>query len=147
MQSSGLLDRQVENQHGVHAGERPVEGEHAFAPHHVAVAVAGIAALGRQCVVRVLAVGHEGLREMAHYARERFSELTFEIDVAWTKVDPLDPSIAHAAGEWRMAFVARDGRNAGEPVRTHGGFAQTWRRGTDGTWRIYRDVTLAREGG
>ncbi len=43
-------------------------------------------------------LGHEGLRDMAHYARERFGAVAFEIDVEWTKDDPLDPAVAHAAG-------------------------------------------------
>ena len=36
-------------------------------------------------------LGHEGLRDMAHYARERFEAVAFDIDVEWTKPDPLDP--------------------------------------------------------
>ena len=59
-------------------------------------------------------LGHEGLRDMAHYARERFEAVAFEIDVEWTKQDPLDPAVAHAAGTWRMAFVPRFGPGAGE---------------------------------
>ncbi len=47
-------------------------------------------------------LGHEGLRDMAHYARERFAAVAFDIDVEWTKQDPLDPAVAHAAGTWRM---------------------------------------------
>jgi uncharacterized protein (TIGR02246 family) len=90
------------------------------------------------------AVGHGGIREMAHYARERFRDVTFEIDVEWTRVDPLDPSMAHAAGTWRMGFVPREGRGAGETVRSHGSYAQTWHRGVDGAWRLHRDLTLFR---
>ena len=41
-------------------------------------------------------LGHEGLRDMAHYARERFAAVAFDIDVEWTKQDPLDPAVAHA---------------------------------------------------
>jgi uncharacterized protein (TIGR02246 family) len=93
------------------------------------------------------AAGHEGLREMAHYARERFDAVSFEIDVDWTKVDPLDAAVAYAAGSWRMAFVPRSGSGAGETARTRGRFAETWHRGTDGTWRIHRDLTLTREDG
>jgi uncharacterized protein (TIGR02246 family) len=93
------------------------------------------------------AAGHEGLREMAHYARERFSDVTFKIDVAWTKVDPLDSTVAYAAGEWRIGFVPREGRTAGEHGRLHGRFAEIWHRGADGTWRLHRDLTLTREDG
>ncbi|HYO43887.1 MAG TPA: SgcJ/EcaC family oxidoreductase [Candidatus Limnocylindrales bacterium] len=92
-------------------------------------------------------VGHDGLREMSVYARERFTGVTFEIDVEWTKVDPLDGSTAYAAGTWRMGFVPRSGTGAGTAVRTHGRFAETWRRGVDGTWRLRRDLTLTREDG
>ena len=88
------------------------------------------------------AAGHEGLREMARYARERYRDVTFEIDVDWTKVDPLDGASAYAAGRWRMGFVPRSGSRAGEPVRSAGAFAETWHRGADGTWRIHRDLTL-----
>lgn len=91
------------------------------------------------------ALGHDGLREMAHYARERFAGVTFEIDVEWTKVDGLDHTVAYAAGTWRMGFLSRSGRLAGETVRTRGRFAETWHRGTDGTWRLHRDLTLTRE--
>jgi uncharacterized protein (TIGR02246 family) len=91
------------------------------------------------------ALGHDGLREMAHYARERFADVTFEIDVEWTKVDGLDHAVAYAAGTWRMGFVSRSGSHAGESARTRGRFAETWHRGTDGTWRLPRDLTLARE--
>jgi uncharacterized protein (TIGR02246 family) len=92
-------------------------------------------------------LGHEGLRDMAHYARERFEAVAFEIDVEWTKHDPLDPAVAHAAGTWRMASVPRYGRGAGEMARTRGRFAQRWHHGQDGTWRIHRDLTLTREDG
>lgn len=88
------------------------------------------------------AAGHEGLRDMAHYARERYLDVTFEIDVDWTKVDPLDSAVAYASGAWRMTFVPRDGRRAGEVVRSSGTFAETWHRGTDGAWRLRRDLTL-----
>lgn len=90
-------------------------------------------------------LGHEGLRDMAHYARERFAAVAFEIDVEWTKHDPLDPAVAHAAGTWRMAFVPRFGPGAGETARSHGRFAQRWHSGPDGTWRLTRDLTLTRE--
>jgi uncharacterized protein (TIGR02246 family) len=93
------------------------------------------------------AVGHEGLRDMAHYARERFGAVSFDIDVEWTKRDPLDPAVAYAAGTWRMGFVPREGANAGETVRSHGRFAETWHRGADGAWRLHRDLTLTREDG
>jgi uncharacterized protein (TIGR02246 family) len=93
------------------------------------------------------AAGHEGLREMAHYARERFRDVTFAIDMDWTKVDPLDSSIAYAAGAWRMTFVSRSGSGAGETFRSRGRFAETWRRGADGRWRLHRDLTLTREDG
>ncbi len=88
------------------------------------------------------AVGHEGLREMVHFAREQYRDVTFEIDLAWTKVDPLDASVAYATGAWRMGFVPREGRRSGEMIRSHGRFAETWHRGADGTWRIHRDLTL-----
>jgi uncharacterized protein (TIGR02246 family) len=91
------------------------------------------------------ALGHEGLREMALYARERFRDVTFGIDVEWTKVDPLDSTVAYAAGTWRMGFVPRSGPGAGETIRTRGRFAETWHRGADGTWRLHRDLTLTRE--
>ena len=93
-------------------------------------------------------LGHEGLRDMAHYARERFAAVAFAIDVEWTKQDPNDPAVAHAAGTWRMAFVPRFG--PGDRLLTApscGRFAQRWRRGPDGTWRIHRDLTLTREEG
>ena len=90
------------------------------------------------------ALGHEGLREMAHYARERFGDVSFEIDVQWTKMDGLDHAVAYAAGEWRMGFVSR-GSHAGEPSRLRGRFAEIWHRGADGTWRLHRDLTLSRE--
>ncbi len=92
-------------------------------------------------------LGHEGLRDMAHYARERFEAVAFDIDVEWTKHDPLDPAVAHAAGTWRMAFVPRFGPGAGETSRSRGRFAQRWHRGPDGTWRLHRDLTLTREDG
>lgn len=92
-------------------------------------------------------LGHEGLRDMAHYARERFAAVTFDIDVEWTKHDPLDPAVAHTAGAWRMSFVPRFGPGAGETARSRGRFAQRWHRGTDGTWRLSRDLTLTREDG
>jgi ketosteroid isomerase-like protein len=92
-------------------------------------------------------LGHEGLRDMAHYARERFAAVAFEIDLEWAKQDPLDPAVAHAAGTWRMAFVPRSGAGAGETARSHGRFAQRWHRGLDGTWRLNRDLTLTREDG
>lgn len=92
-------------------------------------------------------LGHEGLRDMAHYARERFAAVAFDIDVEWTKQDPLDPAVAHAAGTWRMAFVPRFGPGAGEEARSRGRFGQRWHRGTDGTWRLNRDLTLTREDG
>ena len=93
------------------------------------------------------AVGHEGLRDMAHYARERYGAVSFDIDVEWTKPDPLDHAVAYAAGTWRMAFVPREGSGAGTTVRSHGRFVETWRRGRDGTWRLHRDLTLTREDG
>ena len=92
-------------------------------------------------------LGHEGLRDMAHYAHERFAAVAFEIDVEWTKHDPLDPAVAHAAGTWRMEFVPRFGPGAGETARSRGRFAQRWHRGPDGTWRLNRDLTLTREDG
>ena len=91
------------------------------------------------------ASGHDGLREMAAYARERFAAVTFAIDVEWAKADPLDPAVAYAAGTWRMGFVPRHGPDAGELVRSHGRFAETWHRGAGGAWRLYRDLTLTRE--
>ena len=90
------------------------------------------------------ALGHDGLREMAHYARERYGGVTLEIEVEWTKVDGLDHAVAYAAGAWRMGFIPR-GSLAGGPTRLRGRFAQTWHRGTDGTWRLHRDLTLSRE--
>ena len=92
-------------------------------------------------------LGHEGLRDMAHYTRERYEAVTFDIDVEWTKHDPLDPAVAHAAGTWRMAFVLRQRSGAGETARSHGRFAQRWHRGPDGAWRLHRDLTLTREDG
>jgi ketosteroid isomerase-like protein len=92
-------------------------------------------------------LGHEGLRDMAHYARERFGAVAFDIDVSWTKQDPLDPAVAHAAGTWSMAFVPRFGAGAGETSRAHGRFAQRWQQGPDGAWRLHRDLTLTREDG
>ena len=91
------------------------------------------------------AAGHDGLREMAAYARERFEAVTFDIDVEWAKADPLDPAVAYAAGTWRMGFVPRTGPRAGELVRSGGRFAESWRRTTDGAWRLHRDLTLTRE--
>jgi uncharacterized protein (TIGR02246 family) len=91
------------------------------------------------------AAGHEGLREMAAYARERFTAMTFEIDVEWAKADPLDHAVAYAAGTWRMGFVPRTGPGPGDPVRSHGRFAETWHLGDDGAWRLHRDLTLTRE--
>ena len=91
------------------------------------------------------ALGHEGLREMAHYARERFADVTFGIDVEWTKVDGLDHAVAYAAGTWRMGFVTRGSAGAPGERRLRGRFAQTWHRGADGTWRLHRDLTLSRE--
>jgi uncharacterized protein (TIGR02246 family) len=93
------------------------------------------------------AVGHEGLHDMAHYARERYSGVTFEIDVEWVKADPRDASAAYAAGTWRMGFVPREGPSAGVTVRSRGRYAETWRRGADGAWRLHRDLTLTREDG
>ncbi len=94
------------------------------------------------------AVGHEGLRDMAAYARERFADVTFEIDVDWVKIDPLDGAVAFANGTWRMAFVPRPegraGTGSGEAVRSSGTYAQAWHRGTDGAWRLHRDLTLTR---
>jgi ketosteroid isomerase-like protein len=91
------------------------------------------------------ALGHDGLREMADYARGRFRDVAFEIGVEWTKVDGLDPDVAYASGTWRMGFVSVTGRQAGERVRLRGRFAQTWHRGPNDTWRLYRDLTLSRE--
>jgi uncharacterized protein (TIGR02246 family) len=91
------------------------------------------------------ALGHDGLRDMAAYARERFRDVTFEIEVDWTKVDGLDPSVAYAAGTWRMGFVPVSGPGAGERRRQRGRFAETWHRGADGMWRLYRDLTLTHE--
>jgi len=93
------------------------------------------------------AAGHEGLREMAHYARERFRDVTFEIDVDWTKVDALDHDVAYAAGAWWMGFVPRSGAGAraGQAHWTGGRFAEIWHRGVGGTWRLHRDLTLSRE--
>ena len=93
------------------------------------------------------AAGHAGLREMATYARERFHQVAFEIDVEWTKPDPLDTAVAYASGTWRMGFVMRSGSGAGGTIRSHGRFAETWHRGADGAWRLYRDLTLTREDG
>jgi uncharacterized protein (TIGR02246 family) len=92
-------------------------------------------------------VGHAGLREMAAHARERYRDVTFEIDVEWAKADPLDPSVAHASGAWRMGLVPASGRRAGETIRSHGRWAETWQRGPDGAWRIHRDLTLTHEDG
>jgi hypothetical protein len=92
-------------------------------------------------------LGHEGLRDMAHYARERFASVAFDIDVEWTKQDPLDPAVAHVAGTWRMSFVPRFGPGASEAARSRGRFAQRWHRGADGNWRLHRDLTLSREAG
>ena len=72
-------------------------------------------------------LGHEGLRDMAHSARERFAAVAFDVDVEWTKRDPLDPAVAHTAGVWRMSFVPRFGPGAGETATSRGRFAQ---RGT-----------------
>jgi uncharacterized protein (TIGR02246 family) len=91
------------------------------------------------------ALGHSGLREMAGFARERYRDVTFDIEVDWTKTDGLDPDTAYAAGTWRMAFVPLTGRHAGERIRLRGRFAETWRRGADDRWRLYRDLTLSRE--
>lgn len=91
------------------------------------------------------AAGHDGLREMAAYARERFAAVTFAIDVEWAKADPLDGAIAYAAGTWRMGFVPRSGPGAGRLARSHGRFAETWHQDADGAWRLYRDLTLTRE--
>lgn len=88
---------------------------------------------------------HDGLREMTAFARERYADVSFEIDVTWTKVDGLDPAVAYAAGSWRMGFVARSGSGGGERVHLRGTFVQTWHRGAGDTWRLYRDVTLSRE--
>ncbi len=93
------------------------------------------------------AAGHDGLREMAAYGRANLRKVTFEIDVAWTKVDPLDPAVAYAFGKWRMTFVQADGPQAGKRVRSHGRFAETWHRAADGEWRIHRDLTLTNEDG
>ena len=91
------------------------------------------------------AAGHDGLREMAAYARERFEAVTFDIDLEWAKADPLDPAVAYAAGTWRMGFVPRSGPGAGGLVRSRGRFAETWHRAADGAWRLHRDLTLTRE--
>jgi uncharacterized protein (TIGR02246 family) len=91
------------------------------------------------------ALGHEGLRDMVHYAREQLQDVTFEIEVEWTKVDGLDHAVAYAAGTWRMGFVPRSGSHAGQPRRERGRFAETWHRGPDGAWRLHRDLTLSHE--
>jgi uncharacterized protein (TIGR02246 family) len=91
------------------------------------------------------ALGHGGLREMADYARGRFADVTFVIDVEWTKVDGLEPDTAHATGTWRMGFVDVGGRHPDARVRLRGRFVQTWHRGPGDTWRLYRDLTLSRE--
>ncbi len=91
------------------------------------------------------ALGHDGLREMAEYARSRFRDVSFDIDVEWTKVDGLDPDVAYASGTWRMGFTLVAGRQIGERVRLRGRFAETWHRGHGDTWRLYRDLTLSRE--
>ena len=91
------------------------------------------------------ALGHDGLREMADYARGRYRDVGFDINVEWTKVDGLDPDVAYASGTWRMACISVTGREPGERVRLRGRFAQTWHRGPNDTWRLYRDLTLSRE--
>jgi ketosteroid isomerase-like protein len=91
------------------------------------------------------ALGHGGLREMADYARARFGDVTFAIEVEWTKVDGLDPDTAYATGTWRMGFVDAAGRHPGDHVRLRGRFVQTWHRGPGDAWRLYRDITLSRE--
>jgi uncharacterized protein (TIGR02246 family) len=91
--------------------------------------------------------GHDGLREMAAYARERYRDMTFEIDVDWVKPDPLVDGVAHASGSWRMTFVPVSGSRAGELIRAAGTFAETWHRGADGTWRLFRDLTLTNSPG
>ena len=45
-----------------------------------------------------------------------------------------------------MAVLPRR-RAGGAASRSHGTFAETWRRGADGAWRIHRDLTLTREDG
>ena len=91
------------------------------------------------------ALGHAGLREMVEYARGRFRDVSFDIDVEWTKVDGLDPDVAYASGTWRMGCVDGTGRQVAERVRLRGRFAETWHRGSGDTWRLYRDLTLSRE--
>ena len=91
------------------------------------------------------ALGHAGLREMVEYARGRFRDVSFDIDVEWTKVDGLDPDVAYASGTWRMGFIDGTGRRVDERVRIRGRFAETWHRGPGDTWRLHRDLTLSRE--
>jgi ketosteroid isomerase-like protein len=43
--------------------------------------------------------------------------------------------------------VPRERSRAGETVRSHGRFLETWHRGADGAWRLHRDLTLTREDG
>ena len=91
------------------------------------------------------ALGHDQLREMLAWGAENLRDVEFSIATDWAKVDGLDPYMAHAAGRWRIAYVPAEGPHAGRTVRERGTFAETWRRGPDGTWRIHRDLTLSRE--
>ena len=91
------------------------------------------------------ALGHDQLRDMLAWGGANLRDVTFAIDTDWAKIDGLVADVAHAAGRWRIAFVPTDGPNAGAMVRERGTFAETWHRGTDGTWRIHRDLTLSRE--
>ena len=86
------------------------------------------------------ALGHDQLREMLAWGAANLRDVEFAIDTDWAKLDGLDPRTAHAAGRWRIAYVPADGPQAGTTVRERGTFAETWRRGPDGSWRIHRDL-------
>ena len=90
------------------------------------------------------AAGHDGLRAMVDQSRERMADIEFEIDTRWVRLDPFQPAVAYAFGDWRFAFTPTGGPRAGQRLRAHGEFAEIWRAGADGHWRLHRDLTLSR---
>ena len=90
------------------------------------------------------AAGHEGLAAMVDQSRDRMAGIEFEIDTRWVRLDPFDPALAYAFGDWRFAFTPTGGPRAGQHLRAHGEFVEIWRAGADGRWRLHRDLTLSR---
>ena len=85
-------------------------------------------------------IGAAALRRLPGIAGRDGAQVAFVIETHWVK--PESETVGWAAGTWHFATTPTQGRDAGRRAESTGTFVQLWRRDTDGTWRLYRDVTL-----